>query len=47
MAEDVAELGIKVDSKGVIKATGNLKKLEKQGDKNERKTPSLENRSAF
>lgn len=38
---DIATLGIKVDSKGVIYATKNLDKLEKQGKAAERATDSL------
>ena len=38
---DIATLGIKVDSKGVLHATKNLDKLEKQGKAAERATDSL------
>lgn len=41
MSEDVAELGIKVDSSGVIKATGNLDKLDKQSRENVQSTDKL------
>ena len=38
---DVAELGLKVDSSGVVKATKNLNKLDKQSGKNENSAKKL------
>jgi len=35
MSDDIASLIIEIDSKGVVKASGNLSKLEKQSKKNE------------
>ncbi len=41
MAQDIAKLGIEVDSSGVIKATKSLKSLDKQSGKNEKSTGKL------
>lgn len=41
MAEDIASLGIKVDSKQVVKATRSLDKLETQAGQNEKANKSL------
>jgi len=38
---DIAELGIKVDSRGALIATKNLDKLEKQGGKTEKRAKSM------
>ncbi|MDT8372013.1 MAG: tape measure protein [Gammaproteobacteria bacterium] len=38
---DIATIGLEVDSRGVVKATKNLGKLEKQGSRTERSTLSL------
>ena len=38
---DIAKLGLIVDSKGVVRATKDLKKLERQGDRAERQTQGL------
>jgi len=41
MADDIASLIIEIDSKGVVKASGNLSKLEKQSKKNEKSSKRL------
>jgi len=41
MAEDIAKLGIEIDSSGVIRATKDLKKLDRQSEKNVDSTKSL------
>lgn len=41
MAEDIATLGIEVDSKGVVKASKDLGKLDKQSERSEKQNKSL------
>jgi len=38
---DIATLGLKIDSSGVVKATGELKKFETQGSKAENASKKL------
>jgi len=41
MADDIARLVIEIDSKGAIKATGNLEKVTKQSGKAETSTKAV------
>jgi len=41
VADDIASLIIEIDSKGVVKASGNLSRLEKQSKKNEKANKTL------